>query len=313
MIYIENDFAKKVLDGKFSDIISQFEYAVDVKKKNKLCQPIKPYIRFPEEQNRIIAMPAYVGENINICGIKWIASFPKNIYKNKERANCVTIINSTETGEPLSIINSTELSSYRTASVSGMILKKYLSKNNDKKVTVGIIGYGPIGKKHEEMCYELFHKKIEKVMLFDIKKIEECNKNSKICKTWEELYDEADILITCTTSQKPYLKRSPKKGKITLNVSLRDFEINYIDVKNTIIVVDDWDEVNREKTNIEELVIKGKIKKEECIDIYDYLHSKEMTSEKAIFFNPMGMAMFDMVIAKYVYEKALKGKCNDAK
>lgn len=46
-------------------------------------------------------MPAFVGGEINASGIKWIASFPDNIHKGKKRANCVVILNSVQTGEPI--------------------------------------------------------------------------------------------------------------------------------------------------------------------------------------------------------------------
>ena len=248
-----------------------------------------------------------MGGNIDICGIKWIASFPDNINRNIRRASCVTVINSTETGEPLCIINSSELSIYRTASVSGMILKKYFSNNFVEKVTVGIIGYGPIGKKHEEMCYSLFEDRIKRIYLYDLKNINEYNEKSCVCDSWEEIYEQSDILITCTTANVPYLKRSPRKRKLTLNVSLRDFDINYIDAADTIFLIDDWNEVNRENTNIEGLYRCGKIQPKDCIDIYDYLHEEIILNDKALFFNPMGLAIFDVTVGKYMYEKVLKG------
>ena len=306
MIYIEDEQAKELLKDSFEGIISQLEQVVVLKKENKICQPLKPYLKFPEEQNRIIAMPAYVGGNINVCGIKWISSFPSNIYSNNRRANCVTVVNSTETGEPLCIINSPELSIYRTASVSGMILKKYFADNDYKQVKVGIIGYGPIGKKHEEMCYILFKEKIEKIYLYDLRDIDTYNEKSYVCNSWEEVYEQSDILITCTTACKPYLNRTPRKGKLTMNVSLRDFDINYINVNDTTMLIDDWCEINREKTNIEQLFQSGKIQENDCIDIYDYLYCEKINYEKALFFNPMGLAIFDVVVGKYMYEKAKK-------
>src|SRR5438552_8733261 len=69
------------------------------------AQPIKPYLRYREPQNRIIAMPAFVGGSVDMAGIKWISSFPGNIDRGIRRANSVVILNDTATGEPRAIIN----------------------------------------------------------------------------------------------------------------------------------------------------------------------------------------------------------------
>ena len=91
-----------------------------------IAQPLKPYLRYGDLQNRIIAMPAYVGGAINQSGIKWIASFPENIKKGIKRAHSVIILNDAKTGEPISVINSGSISAIRTASVSGLMLKKFM-------------------------------------------------------------------------------------------------------------------------------------------------------------------------------------------
>lgn len=46
---------------------------------NEFAQPIKPYLRYNNLKNRIIAMPAYAGGECDMAGIKWIASYPDNI------------------------------------------------------------------------------------------------------------------------------------------------------------------------------------------------------------------------------------------
>lgn len=94
--------------------------------ENDYSQPIKPYLRYGDPKNRIIAMPAYVGGGAPLAGIKWIASFPDNIYKNKLRANSVTILNEHDSGVPICVINTSMISAVRTAAVSGVLVEEYL-------------------------------------------------------------------------------------------------------------------------------------------------------------------------------------------
>ena len=60
------------------DVINVIREAVECIAIGDFAQPIKPYLRFGNRANRIIAMPAYIGGRVNKAGIKWISSFPEN-------------------------------------------------------------------------------------------------------------------------------------------------------------------------------------------------------------------------------------------
>ncbi len=131
-------------------------------KESKYSQPLKPYLRFNDVKNRIIAMPAYVGGDISSAGIKWIASFPDNIKHGVKRAHSVTVLNDVSTGKPVCIINSALISVIRTAAVSGFILEQYINKGNQQqcKKKCGIVGFGPIGQMHLSMLIYHFNNNI---------------------------------------------------------------------------------------------------------------------------------------------------------
>jgi len=140
MLYLnENDILKIGID--WNKTIDSIKEAVRCYRDKDYSQPIKPYLRYRDLKNRIIAMPAFLGGNFNISGIKWIASFPKNIESGKPRANSIIILNNANTGEVISSINTSLISTIRTASVSGLVIKNYI-KAGDKKVMLADGGKG---------------------------------------------------------------------------------------------------------------------------------------------------------------------------
>src|ERR1700722_5648067 len=134
--------------------IAVIENALSCMRNDDYAQPVKPYLRYRDTRNRIIAMPAFVGGEFNMAGEKWVASFPDNVRKGKPRAHSVVILNDADTGEPRAIICTALLSIIRTASVSGMVIRKFMECRfqDKKKVNIGISGFGPIGKYHLKMC-----------------------------------------------------------------------------------------------------------------------------------------------------------------
>lgn len=313
MLYIgQNDYEKFVIS--WDEAINVVEEATICLNKGEYAQPLKPYLRFNDIDNRIIAMPAYIGGKFNIAGIKWIASFPKNIKKGILRAHSVVILNDAGTGMPLCIINTAELSALRTAAVSGCVLKHFLNRINKKQLKVGIIGFGPIGKKHLEMAMTILKNYEVHYYIFDIAKsipyimqVKEENKTVHIVQSWEEAFQECDVVITCTVSNHRYIDIAPRPGSLLLNVSLRDYKTDIYNHVKGGIIVDSWEEVCRENTDIELLSLKCGLQKKQVYTIEDIVCNElleNMDIKQTIMFNPMGMAIYDIAFGYYIWEKA---------
>lgn len=294
----------KQMGINWNDIFEVIKETIMCKINNDYAQPIKPYLRYRNIDNRIIAMPAFVGGNVNASGIKWIASFPDNINKGIARANSVTILNNANTGEIDAIFNTTLLSVIRTSAVTGTFLKEYL-KNNDKKLKFAIIGFGPIGQMHYKMINEYFATNIDEIKLFDLRPItKNIFDNTKITKTWQDAYDDADIVINCTVSKNRYINKKPKDNALLLDISLRDYEESIYKYVKGNIIVDDWDEVNRENTDIELFYKKCGLTKIECYPLEKIFEEGFFKNNLNYLFCPMGMAIFDIAVAKYYLNKS---------
>lgn len=313
-----NENNLKEIGINWAETINVIEETVRCLDKSDFAQPIKPYLRYRNLKNRIIAMPAFVGGKFNVSGIKWIASFPDNISKGIPRAHSVVILNNADTGEPISIINTALLSIIRTASVSGLMMKYYNKARKLDKFNLGIIGWGPIGRYHFKLFTELYGDKIEKIFLYDTKPI--INKNEIdftnkekifITESWEEAYKDSDVFITCTVSNERYINLKPKDGSLQLNVSLRDYEIDVYDYVKEAIVVDDWDEVCRENTDIEFMHKEKGLSREKVKTINDVVcrnYIESMKKEQCVMFNPMGMGVFDIAVGNYYFKKSKENK-----
>ncbi|MBE7074213.1 MAG: 2,3-diaminopropionate biosynthesis protein SbnB [Clostridiales bacterium] len=305
MRYLDQSDIIKI-GNNWGDLISVIEDTVIAEKKGDFAQPIKPYLRFNDLTNRIIAMPAFVGGKTDMAGIKWIASFPNNIYSNIPRANSVTVLNNSKTGEVESIINTVEVSKIRTSAVSGLLLDKYLKSFNGK-AKVLIIGFGPIGQTHYNMLRNHFSDKLEKVEIFDLRKIEYSNLDAKDCfiEDWQSAFGQADVVITTTVAKERYINLMPKENCLLLNVSLRDYKTEMFEYVKENIIVDNWEEINRENTDIENYYLNSGLQEQDVVTIYDALQDGYFKQGR-YFFNPMGMAIFDIAIATYFYNKAKK-------
>ncbi|MFC1580704.1 2,3-diaminopropionate biosynthesis protein SbnB [Thermodesulfobacteriota bacterium] len=311
MIYLnEKDILK--IGINWEETVDAIEKAVKCLNNKDYAQPVKPYLRYREPVNRIIAMPAFVGGDVDLAGIKWIASFPGNIDNNIPRAHSVVVINQADTGIPIAIINTPLLSVIRTSSVTGLMIRHFLKTRPMDNINVGIIGWGPIGQYHFKMVTELLKDKVANVSLYDLRGVNKDLVDSDykdkitVADNWQDAYRDADIFMTCTVSKAPYIDEKPKPGSLQLNVSLRDFKVDICDYTKAIIV-DDWEEICREKTDIEMMHLEKGLQEEDTKSIADVVSNNCMADypeDEAVMFNPMGMAVFDIATAGYYLDKA---------
>ena len=311
MLYVKNKETEQI-ERNWNELIDEIEKTTLIDEQGKVSQPEHPFVDFPDPSNRIIALPAYVGGEIDTAGIKWIASFPDNINHDLPRANSVTILNSTKTGIPYAIFNSPLLSIVRTSSVSGVVLRKFFNYRKEK-LNIGIIGFGPIARMHYHMMCELFKNQINEIKIYDIRKIDyEFNTGIKtsFVDSWQEAYSDADIFLNATVTKERYVEGKPKDGALLLNVSLRDYKTEIYDYIRKGIIVDNWFQVCRRNTDIERFHIEYNLQEKDVYTIADVIHDRVFgkIDTKYYFFSPFGMSTYDMAIGKYYYNKIKENK-----
>lgn len=205
--------------GDHSDVyVAALSEALTAHAKQDFVQPLKPYLRAQGKEghiaDRIIAMPSHIGGQDPVSGIKWIGSKHDNPAKRQlERASGVIILNDPETNYPIAVMEASLISSMRTAAVS-VIAAQHLAKEGFTDLT--IIGCGLIGDRQLQSMLEQFDH-IQQVYVYD----QFPEASDKFVSKWAAAYpdvnfvqastaceavEHAEVLITCTVTDQPYIE-----------------------------------------------------------------------------------------------------------
>lgn len=318
--YLSQSDIKQLGGDHSAAFMSAIEEGLQLHAKRQFVQPLKPYLRWPEASHiadRIIAMPCYLGGENPIAGIKWIGSRQHNPGKHQlPRASAVIVLNDAETNYPVAVLEASLISAMRTAAITG-IATRYLARSDFREI--GIIGCGPIAQMQVQTLLEQYAQ-ISHVHLYDLFPAAADKLISQFASQYPEvqftiqpdaetLVRLADVLVTCTVSDAPYIPFAwLKRGCFVSNISIMDIQKDVF-LKADKVIVDDWEQCNREKKVINQLVEEGLFSREQLHAELGEVVSGKITgrdnNDEIILLNPMGMAIDDIVCARWFYQAAL--------
>ena len=309
---------RSLLTGRELDVIQAVRMAYETHGGGDSSLPHSNFLRFPgQPQDRIIALPAYLGGECRIAGIKWVSSFPDNLHLGVDRASAVVILNSPQTGRPEAVLEGSVISAKRTAA-SAALAAQCLVKGN-KVGRVGMIGCGLINFEiarflsavfPEVETFVLFDKDETRAKQFQNKSQRTFNKvEVEIAKDVNAVLRDSPLISIATTALTPYIGELHEcpRGSTILHISLRDLTPDVI--LSCDNVVDDIDHVCRAQTSVhlaEQLVGGRDFIRCTLPDILRGRSAARNGPETISVFSPFGLGILDLAVAKLVRDLALQ-------
>lgn len=277
--------------------------------------PDSYFLRFPEKPDcRIIALPAYLGDDFQVAGLKWIASYPGNVRRGFPRASAVLVLNSYETGYPFAILESSIISASRTAA-SAALAAYWLNGQSRRASTLGIVGTGLIARYVYDFLVGTGWE-IDKVRLYD-KSLSESQKfMSTACRLDRhrsveiesdvaDLVRASDLVVFATVASAPHIADTSlfEHNPLVLHISLRDLAPEILLESQN--VVDDVDHVMKANTSphlTEQMTGNRDFVTGTLAEVMQ--GQRAVSRSRPIIFSPFGMGILDVAVGKWVYERA---------
>jgi len=317
MIILKGQDVEALLEGEETQIIQIVKSAYEAHGRGESSLPHSQFLLFPDNpRNRIIALPAYLGSEFQVAGMKWVSSFPGNLQAGLNRASAVVVLNSPHTGRPEAILEGSIINAKRTAA-SAALAAQWLHQD-EGTTRIGVIGCGIINFEIVRFLMAVYPN-IKNLMIFDIDRQRgdwfklKCQSafeslEAEVVDSVEEVLSSCSLISIATTAAKPHIfdLSGCVSGATILHVSLRDFSPEVI--LSCDNVVDDIDHVCRAQTSIhltEQVVGNRDFIRCALADILMGKAPKRSSTDKIAIFSPFGLGILDIAVGKFIRDRAV--------
>lgn len=297
--------------------ISVMEQALASLARGEMYQPLRT-AAVPKQASGLLGMmPSYKHGDSPMFGLKAVCVFPENSAKGLDSHQGGVLLFSGETGQLLSLMDASAITSIRTAAVSA-VATKLLARQDASELA--IVGAGVQARAHLRAMSEVRHLKRARVasLRYDnARKFAEEMAQSvafpiTAVSSIEDAVREADLIVTSTTSREPVLKLEWLSPGAHLNVVgssvKRDREIDAETMAAVKLFVDRRESTLNESGEYLFAVREGAIGPDHILaEIGELLIGQKQgrTSPWDItLFKSLGLAIEDLASAEYLYGKA---------
>jgi N-[(2S)-2-amino-2-carboxyethyl]-L-glutamate dehydrogenase len=305
-----------LVENRERDIAAVIRAAYCAHARGSTNCPHSLFLPLPQRGNsRIIALPAYVGEEVDAAGVKWISSFPSNLNAGLPRASALIVLNSMETGRAFAVMEGSIISAKRTAASAALAAERLVVERGPV-TTVAMIGCGEINREILAFLMAMLPS-LRRVVVFDsdAERAENFRSDSELrfaleaaqVKSAEEALGSGQIVSIATTAVSPHIRSlsACQPSAVVLHISLRDLAPEAILEADNI--VDDVDHVCRANTSLD-LAAKAtghrNFIRATIGDILLGAAPARVGSGRTVVFSPFGLGILDLSLAMHVYKAA---------
>ncbi len=307
---------RQVLTGHEREVVDLVESVYRLHGAGDTVNPPSYFLRFPDRpSSRIIALPASLGGEKRVDGLKWVSSFPENIESGLPRASAVLILNDPVTGYPFACLEASVISAARTAASAALAAHRLSDarKGRAKPSRVLFVGTGLIARYlHTYLAATGWP--FEEIGVHDLSAesaagftsyLERSGTDARITVhgTAEEAIRAADLVVFATVAGTPHI-HEPKwfaHDPLVLHVSLRDLAPEIL--LGSANFVDDVEHCLKADTSphLAEQLTGGRDFLTGTLD--DVLAGRVgVPSDRPVIFSPFGLGVLDLAVGAYVHE-----------
>ncbi|WP_190816247.1 2,3-diaminopropionate biosynthesis protein SbnB [Saccharopolyspora pogona] len=311
---ISGEQVHRVLDGGERRVIEIVEETYRAHGAAWTVNPPSYFLRFPDKPNsRIIALPAALGGDEPVDGLKWVSSFPDNVANGIPRASAALLLNDHENGYPFACLESSIISAARTAASAALAADR-LSRDRERPRRVGFFGVGLIarylhrylsasGWEFDEFGVHDLSAEHANGFRAYLQWADSCERIT-VHEGPESLIRSSDLVVFATVAAAPHVTEPDWFGHnpLVLHVSLRDLSPEII--LSSFNVVDDVEHCLKANTSPHLA--------EQQVGHRDFVHATlddvlaervPVPADRPVVFSPFGLGVLDLAVGRHVYDE----------
>jgi ornithine cyclodeaminase len=308
------------LRGREKQLVDMIESTYRLHCAGDSVNPPSYFLRFADRPtSRIIALPASIGGQVRVDGIKWISSFPDNVAAGIPRASAVLILNDHDTGYPFACIEASIISATRTAAMAAMAAD-WFTRGQQRPKRVGFFGVGLIARYiHTFLAGTDWS--FDEIGVHDLVAesaagfrgyLEQSGAAGRVIvyDSAEKLIRSSEMVVFATIAGQPHVNDLSwfAHNPLVLHVSLRDLAPEIILASTNF--VDDVEHCLKANTSphlAEQLTGNREFLQGTLGDLMTgRVHA---LADRPLIFSPFGLGVLDLAVGKYVYDEV--GRAGD--